>query len=201
MAEIKIEKKALVWPWILAALVIAGLLVYFFMLPGDSNDDLNAGQEEQNTEMNASPATAVMPGDDGGAVASYVAHVDAGRNMTLDHDYTSGAISKLTEAVRAKAAQLDLDVTADLMEVEQYAKQIQQDPMETTHANSIRSAADILARAMGNMQQRHYPDLNKNADQVKEAATRIDPNTLTLEQRDAVKDFFDRSASLLQGMK
>lgn len=197
MAEIKIEKKAPVWPWIVAALVIIALLVYFFVLRDDNNSD-QPGQEEQTTEQ---PATEVNRGDNGGAVAAYVQFVDAGRNMGLDHEYTNGALSRLTEAVRAKAGQLNVDVSADLQQVEQNAKQIEQDPFETSHADKIRSAADILARAMGNMQQQHYPDLNKEAEAVKQAASGIDPGTLTLDQRDAVKNFFDRSASLLQGMK
>lgn len=201
MAEIKIEKKAPVWPWIVAALVVIGLLFYFFVLRDDNNNDQRTGQEENNTERNETPATEMTRGDDGSAVGAYVQFVAAGRNMGLDHDYTNSALSKLTEAVRAKAGQLNYDVTADLQQVEQNAQQIQQDPFETTHADKIRSSADILSRAMCNMQQQHYPDLKNDAEEVKQAATGIDPNTLTLEQRDAVKNFFDRSASLLQGMK
>lgn len=35
MAEIKIEKKAPIWPWILGILIIAGLVYYFVV----RNDD------------------------------------------------------------------------------------------------------------------------------------------------------------------
>jgi hypothetical protein len=37
MAEIKIEKKKPVWPWILVALVVIGLLIYF--LTDNNRDD------------------------------------------------------------------------------------------------------------------------------------------------------------------
>ena len=45
MAEIKIEKKKPVWPWIAAGLIIAALL-YFFILFRD-----NESQSESNAEI------------------------------------------------------------------------------------------------------------------------------------------------------
>ena len=50
MAEIKIEKKKPVWPWIVAALLIAGL-VYFFLIREDQV------QYEKTTEVETTTTT------------------------------------------------------------------------------------------------------------------------------------------------
>jgi len=50
MAEIKIEKKRPVWPWIVAALIIA-VLVYFFVVREDQV------QYEKTTEVETTTIT------------------------------------------------------------------------------------------------------------------------------------------------
>ncbi|UJH91998.1 hypothetical protein LZ575_05060 [Antarcticibacterium sp. 1MA-6-2] len=48
MAEIKIEKKKPVWPWILLALIILGIILYFVFADNDNEiDDV----DENNTEQ------------------------------------------------------------------------------------------------------------------------------------------------------
>ena len=53
---------------------------------------------------------------------------------------------------------------------------------------------------MQNMQKAKYPDLTAQAAEVRTAANSIIPDVLTLDQRDAVKSFFQKSADLLQNM-
>ncbi len=74
------------------------------------------------------------------------------------------------------------------------------DPMSTTHADKIRSAADVLSTSLQNMQQAKYPGLSAEAADVKSAAAAINPETLTLDQRDAFKSFFRKVADLLNKM-
>ncbi len=53
MAEIKIEKKKPIWPWILLGLIILAVIVYFVIADnGDDDDDFN---EEENTEQVVTP--------------------------------------------------------------------------------------------------------------------------------------------------
>lgn len=192
MAEIKIEKKQPIWPWILAALAVLALLGYFFI---DTDKDDDVAQESSET----SDLTSVQ--ENNGTVAAYVDFVKSDTNrMTLDHHYTSEALTKLTQATEAMANEADYDVQADLAEVKQYADQITDDAFETSHANSIRKAADIAARSLKNMQQAKYPSLSAEADQVSSAASAINPDVLTLDQKDQVKGFFDQAADLLAKM-
>ncbi len=205
MAEIKIEKKPPVWPWIIAALVIIGIILYFVLRDDNGETDTQDRGTTQQTDtvkrtndrsMQTTPARA-----DGDAVTSYVQYVGDDRGMGLDHAYTSGAFTRLEAAVRAKAMQLDYDVQVDLQQIDDHTSHITDDPYETTHANHIRSAADALSSAMRNMQREHFPNLDQQAQRVETAASSIDQNTLTLDQRDAVKGFFDESANLLRSMQ
>jgi hypothetical protein len=206
MAEIKIEQKSPVWPWILVAILVIGVVAWLLMRDDGGTDDQMATEPRQEQRSDAGTATraAEERRADGtmqtGAVQEYVSFVDNGREMGLDHEYTSAALERLQNAVRAKADQLNYDIQADLDRIDDHVGHITDDPMETTHANHIRSAADALSSAMRNMQKEHYPDLDQQARQVEQAASGIDPNTLTLDQRDAVKGFFNSSAELLRNM-
>jgi hypothetical protein len=187
MAEIKIEKKSPVWPWILLGLLVIGGLIYYY---GYRNND-------EPGVVQTPPAKAEVEND---SVAQYIQYVNEGRTMSLDHEYTNGALLRLISAINAKAQQTGFDVKADLEKVTEHANQISEDPFETTHANSIRKAADILTDAMQNMQKAKYPNLTTQSDEVRSAANAINPDKLTLDQRDAVKSFFTKSADLLQNM-
>jgi uncharacterized integral membrane protein len=48
MAEIKIEKKKAVWPWIVVGLIIAALL-YFFILLSDNKAPSESNAEIENS--------------------------------------------------------------------------------------------------------------------------------------------------------
>jgi hypothetical protein len=61
MAEIKIEKKSPIWPWILVALIIVGVLIYVFASNDDDNtrdrnrDNTDAPLNERNREDSRQP--------------------------------------------------------------------------------------------------------------------------------------------------
>ncbi|MGK2863184.1 MAG: hypothetical protein ACSLE0_14735 [Chitinophagaceae bacterium] len=192
MTEIKIEKKKQVWPWILLGLGILALLLYFFVFSNDT-------EKEKVTET---PATALKDiHENNRTVAAYVMFINADTNkMTLDHSYTNEALLKLTDATNAMANEVDYSVKADLDKAKELTDKIINDPFETSHADNIRKAADILAGSLQNLQQAKYPMLENDAGEVKLAAEAINPETLTLEQRDAVKSFFAKAANLLEKM-
>lgn len=197
MAEIKIEKKTPIWPWLLAALVVAGIIVYLFVY--DKDDGL-AKNDQENAGMVTS-TTATDDYDADPAVASYLQYV---RNdpdkMGLDHIYTTEALTRLMAATEAKAATVGYDATTELGKVKEYADKIATDPLEETHANSIRKATDILTTTLQNMQEAKYPQLSSEMDKLREASAAINPDVLTLDQKQAVKSYFDRAADVLQKM-
>lgn len=199
MAEIKIEKKKPVWPWIVAALVIAALVYFIFFW--DKNDEQEVIQETTDVTNTDTVSDEAQTMNGNGEVAAYIAFIENNRNnMGLDHEFTNEAFTKLIAATEAKAADVNYDITRDMTQVKEYADKITNDPYETTHANSIGKAATTLAGILQGIQQNSYPDLSADAGEVMSAANSIDPSKLTLDQKDTVKSFFDEASDLLNNM-
>lgn len=195
MAEIKIEKKKPVWPWILALLAIAAIIYFVFFR--DSNPETVVRDETENVVGSTGDADQGSNSD----IAAYVDFINSyDQNMGLDHEFTNEAFSKLIAATQAKAADLEYDVEGDMSAVREHARHITDDPYETSHANSISKAAAIIADALEGMQEREYPELADRAAKVQSSADAIDPDKLTLDQKEAVKSFFDNAAGLLENM-
>ncbi|WP_373512160.1 hypothetical protein [Persicitalea sp.] len=150
-----------------------------------------------NTEMvdtNTAGATT-------GAVAEYISYIEGDiEPMNLEHDFTNEALKRLTVATEAVADQADYDIKADMDQVREYAGMIASDPFETSHANSIRKATETLAGSLHKMQEAKFPQLSNEAQSLVDAANQIDPDMLTLDQKPAVKGFFNEAASLLRRM-
>lgn len=197
MAEIKIEKKSPVWPWILLAVALIAVLIYIFAFHDDDNE-VEENRTEQTTEE---PAATGQVAPRNSTVVAYVSFVKDDPNaMGLDHAFTNEALSRLINATHAMADAVGHDVQRDTDEARTLADQITRDPFETTHANSIRKSAETLGNALQNIQQKAFPDLAGEAGKVQNAATAIDPDVLTLDQKEDVKGFFRESADLLEKM-
>ena len=191
MTEIKIEKKKLLWPWILLGIGIVALIIYFLAFQTSSEE---VKEVSETTDL-------ISVKENNTIVEAYVSFVEADTNrMTLDHAYTNEALLKLTDAANAMAGQIGYDVKADIEKVNEHAKMITKDPFDTSHANSIRKAADILTNVLQNIQKAKYPGLTNEVTELKNASASINPTLLTLDQRDEVKSFFSKAAVLLKKM-
>lgn len=135
------------------------------------------------------------------AVTDYINFLSSGKEMGLNHEFTNEAFRRLIAALTSKAAEVNFSIAADLDKVKEHAEHITKDPFETTHANSIRKAADILSGLMKNLQTSKYPALSNNVMEVEKAASSINPSILTLDQQTQVKSFFETSGNLLQKMQ
>ena len=199
MAEIKIEQKKQVWPWLLAGLVIAALLIYFLIFRDNGQNPEAVTEVDYITNANEPELLGVK--ENNGTVAAYVDFVENSKEkMSLDHEYTNEALLKLIEATNAKANEVGYEVRADLEKVKGYAKTITNDPFDTTHADNIRKAADILTNVLQNIQKAEYPGLADEVEELRSASESIRPGVLTLEQKDAVKNYFAKASELLQKM-
>ncbi len=191
MTEIKIEKKKPVWPWILLGLGIIALLIYFLGF-NDREEEVNEGRDT---------ADLISVNENNSTVAAFVSFVEDDSNkMALDHAYTNEALLKLTEATNAMADEIGYSVQADLDKVKEYADKITHDPFETSHADNIRKAADILTNVLQNMQQAKYSGLANEVAELRNASASIKPDMLTLDQKNEVKSFFSEAADLLKKM-
>ena len=199
MAEIKIEQKKQIWPRLIAGLVIVVLLVYFLVIRdnGINKDALTEADYITNTDE--SDLIGVKENND--TVTAYVNFVEnSNENMSLDHEFTNEALVKLIEAADAMANEVGYDVQIDIEKVREYANMIEQDSFETTHANNIRKADDLLTNVLQNIQKAKYPDLEDEVAALRSASESVKPGVLTLDQKAVVKNYFSKAADLLQKM-
>jgi hypothetical protein len=187
------------WPWLLAGLIIATLLIYFLVFRGNSK---NTAAITDVDDTSIAKKTDLLEIDEyNNTVGAYLNFIENSRDkMTLDHAYTNEALLKLIEATNAMANEAGYEVQADLEKAKEYAKMIVEDPFEKTHANNIRKAGDLLTSVLQNIQKAKYPSLAAEAAALKSASEAINPSVLTLDQKDAVKNYFVKASELLQKM-
>lgn len=199
MAEIKIEKKRPIWPSILLALVVIGLIIYFINIRKQNQVTHNTSDDYELIDTNNSDLIDVK--ENNSTVASFVIFVENSQDeMNLDHEYTHEAIVKLANAIGAMANEIDYTLRADLDQAKKYAKMITLDPFANTHANSIRKATDISTSALKEIQQHKYPGLKNEVSALDDVSVSINPEALTLDQQDEVKAYFAKAAELLKKM-
>ncbi|MFA5419669.1 MAG: hypothetical protein WC341_14555 [Bacteroidales bacterium] len=199
MAEIKIEQKKQIWPWLLVGLVIAALLVYLLVFRDNGKNAEVLTKADYITNTNE-PAL-LSAKESNSAVATYVNFVESNKDkMSLDHAYTNEALLKLIDATKAKANEVGYEVRADIDKAKEYAKMITKDPFETTHADNIKKADDIITVVLQNIQKAEYPGLADEVEALRSASESIKPGVLTLDQKDAVKNYFNKASDLLKKM-
>lgn len=195
MAEIKIEKKKTIWPWILLGLLLLAGLFYFIFV---RNDDETITNAENTTVVDNTDSSIVTTSP---SVSDYVSFVNADTaSMGLNHLFTHDAIMKLINATEATANTQNFDIKADLDQARENAEKITEDPIDTEHANYIKVATTKITNALKNLQAAKFPDLSSSSKAVQDASSAISSADLTLDQRQTVKNYFMEAGSLLQKM-
>lgn len=204
MAEIGIEKKKPIWPWIILVLVILAILYFLFFADNDGTDDMDETTTEQVEDTTSAWGTEAredtVTGNYGQGVQAYLSHVGDKSRMGLDHEYTNNALIQLMNAVESKAQEENVDISTDMEEIRKRAEAITRDPMATNHADKIKDAGEKIADAMQKIQEENYPDLSQDIEEMRNSLQEIDPSVLTLDQKDDVNSFFDEAADVLRKM-
>lgn len=209
MAEIEIKKKQPIWPWILLVAIILALLYFLFMNDDDTVDDVDDASVEMTTddvnnvdEMDNNARDTIAPyATSDSDVESYMSYINEDTKMGIDHLYTNNALTELIDAVQSVANNLNVDVNADLSNARQYAAEITKDPYKVDHADKIKDGGNIIMKALKTIQSQKFPDLKQNVVDAENALNDIQPSVKTLEQKDAVKNFFQQAGELLTKMK
>ena len=192
MAEIKIEKKKPVWPWVILVLLIIGGVLFWLLVDRE--------KEAQNVITPISEETGQQEDtnyvDRNNPVITYVDFIESDTmQMGLDHKYTHKAFTLLAEAVIYTAENRSYDLQKDISELKEKGDRIKKDPMSLTHANTIQDGFNKVITVFENMQQ----EVDIAAlDKLKEYSGDLNPDVPTLEQKTAVKGFFGESAQILQ---
>lgn len=201
MAEINIEKKKPVWPWILLAILILGLIAWFVLDDDDDVEEVTATEMVEEDRRDSMTENASSNKEATTALAAYRKHVNSDTaKMGLDHVYTHKSLTLLTEALKQTAKQHNYNIEKDLSVVKQNADEIQKDPMSLKHADKIEVAFNNLTTAFKNFQNAKFSDLANDVKDLQDQADKLKPAEQTLEQKQIVKGYFDKAADLLNQM-
>lgn len=211
MAEIKIEKKSPVWPWILLVLVIIGVVVYFMYAnkeADDVNDDYDDVTNEQvmDSTRNDRPITDSTPLNyDSTPYSQYLAFEGAIKDSTriaVDTSYTKKAYYNLTKAAAKKAEESGIEQSQELTDLQEFSALITKVSIPSSHekAKNFKTAGDKVATVLEAVQQKSYPNLQTEVAELKTAASNIDGTKNMSKQQNEISRFLQKSREVLKGM-
>lgn len=206
MAEIKIQKKQPIWPWILLILGVLALVYYLYqknnnVIDDVMDDDVEMIRDSTDVTTDMGNKNALLLSDMANTkISEYTSFIANDQKMGVDHEFSSTALHKLIDATESVASSLDIDIP-DLESARTTASEITNDPQKVDHAEKIKSAGNAIVQSLKKIQTQKFPDLENNLDELKNSVAAIAPTTKTLDQKDVIKDFFNQAAEVLTNMK
>ena len=134
---------------------------------------------------------------------SFIRNNPAAERMNLDHDYTSGGIRRLADAIGAISDQQNMkgvDINDKLDLLRGYADRLREERGSNEHANIVSAAFNLAADLIASVEQHTPRDLKNESAELRRAAEAIDPDKPLLDQRAGVETFFDKTSRLLSEM-
>ena len=200
MEEIKIEQKSQIWPWLFLGLAAIAIVIYFLIFRNKVEANTVEIVTQENYISNTNDTNLLGVKENNSTVLAFVSFVKNNNRISLNQAYTNEALIKLTAATNAMAEEIGYDVGEDLNKVQESTSLIANETFETSHAKNIRNATDNSTTALQNMQLAKYPWLSDEVEELKNASTAINPSAPAIEQKDAVKNYFEKAADVLDKM-
>jgi len=211
MAEIKIEKKTPVWPWIIGALVV--LVILALVLFSNDDDDYQNDTSAETIEELSNDSIV----DDRYAYDANTDYTDSQQTwMTYqesikdstrigsDSTYTNNALKNLASVVVLAAQQNDIapsDATQELKEFSDYDYQTHNSTkMSENRAeeNDFKSISNNISLVLESIQAKKYPELQNDVIELKHMVNNMPSTNIALENsKSAVKKFFDKANSIV----
>ncbi|MGK7392142.1 MAG: hypothetical protein ACNS60_17450 [Candidatus Cyclobacteriaceae bacterium M2_1C_046] len=207
MADIRVEKKSKpVWPWILAILIAAAVIWVIADDDDEYGEEIGVVTTEQEYEERQNAQDTLyrdgQRGEEDAAMA-YVNFIEEnGDNVTKSHEYSHQALTHLSKAVKEVAEENNVSIENkdQLDNLEQQANKLMKERSSAKHADIMANAFNSAATVISNVQEKQYPDMAQQANELEKAAEEVKPGVLATNQKDAIKNFFDKAANTLEAM-
>lgn len=209
MAQIRIEEKKTrgIIPW------IVGLLLLVFLIWGvvevfDEADEEMYTEEVVEDDTYVAPVSAEIENDAEylSPVVSFMEYTtEMEGKMGLDHEFSHRALSLLAAATSTLAEARGVEDTADAESksnrVMRMADEIMQEPYATDHADKIRMSALLITEILEEVDNHSYNSAsNVEIENLREEAQAITAETLTLNQKEDIRSFFQQARMVLDRM-
>ncbi|WP_372919889.1 hypothetical protein [Salegentibacter sp.] len=195
MAEIKVEKKKPIWPWIVG--ILAVLLIIFLLftyMDDDNGTDDSLEERDEQVEESIDPFETEDDRDlayPENAVGQYLYYIDEEypeREVEENEEFPQEAMQKLAEAVQERSWELEGETNQELEEL-----------AGNSAETEIQRDGDIIVNALADLQRRHYEGLEDEITELRSDLEEIN-QTEGEEQAEAIDDFFSQAAEVLREM-
>lgn len=205
MEEIHVQRKERkLWPWALG--IIAVLLLLFVIVDRDDREEFAAGDVASDPLVpdRVAPDAAPLSWMESQRFIVYVRDTEPNfGDMNAAHTYTrnglrylASALEEITRQDRGSAPNLAPRIAA----LREGAETLREGAAAPGHADVVATVFTQAANAIADVQRARFPDASDEAAAVREAANRVNAQRPLLEQRDAVKGFFDSAVSAVRAM-
>lgn len=210
MAELKIEKKKPVWSWILAILILLGIIAYFVYDSRDYNDPFDDFDDdftnEQIMDYESNESATSNPFTSGTSYDQYTAFEGSIRDSTriaVDSSYTKKAYYNLSKAVAKKAEENNIEASQALTDLKEFSMLITKvsSPLgDVETAKNFKTASDKIAKVLEDIQIKSYPTLQSQVSDLKSVTSKMDGSINMHEQQENITQFLQKSRDILKAM-
>lgn len=208
MAQIRLEEKksGSILPWIIGLLLLA--LIIWGVAEAFDDDEIEETYTEEVVDNDDVAAVAPVANnvDYMTPIATYMATTENMEgDMGLDHEFSHKALTELVNATvavaQAKGVNTAATSQAKIDQVKQLADEITRDPMAGDHANKIQQAAMMITDMLESIDRESYNSMaSDEISELRNEAQAITEETLTLNQKEDVRSFFDQAREVLEDM-
>lgn len=207
MAEINIQrKKKPIWPWLLALVIIAGIiwvLAEAFDDPEDGKYVTESEYEEDvmyedSAAMSSAPPDSIAVGDN--EFVRFVKEQNLSSGDSLQPEYIIEGMDHLSAALGQVVDQKflnDEEVNEKRRMLTGKIDQLKADTTQMDQPENIKATFSSAADLMKAIQEKSFPELNNTVANLKEVATSIDTGSAINTQKTKVQEFFEESSNVI----
>ena len=211
MAEIKIEKKKPVWPWILLVLLILAVIAYFLYENNDNDDYADDATIEEVDDINSTSIDTNEPYDNTtnytdsrDYITIYSASIMDSTRIGNDTTYTKTALYNLAKTVRSKAESIGITNSTAMENLNNFTSRM--DGMsDSTMRNkmgisqNVKSVSTDIVSVIERIQTQKYPALQNEVADLKQTSNKITATTIEKQQM-TLQNFFRKAKEVLTKM-
>lgn len=207
MAEIKIEKKKPVWPWILLIIVILAIIAYLVYENQNDDDYIDDVDSEQIDDVDTYEnndsiydSSDNSYGNSNNAVMKYSEVLMDSSRVGTDSTLTKSILQKFADAVVYKAEQYNIASSTPLKTLRDFSDGMNsldgnQNLMQTT--KNVTSNATMILETI---QTKQFPDMRMQITELKTLSDKINSTAVLQKQKNNLNLFFGKANDILKNM-
>lgn len=193
MAEIKIRKKKLKWPYIVLALVVIVFLAYMFFPVDHLNPEGNVPivvETDESIRMEVEDKDTATYSKTAEETAKYLSFIGDRSKLGVDADYTRNAMIQLINLVRSVAIENQPTTEVDLENLKDRAFELKENTTASDLAKSLKDIGGETTEVIQKIQVAKFPDLHTEIKRIERAIEAIAPTIEIVDQKEEFTEYF-----------